>query len=90
MIKNSLYIARLFMLKSNPKKKCYSKISEYILANIESIDRITIDTLAENTDTIKSKLKKAQENWLQYPAVITQWTETTVSKELSLHTTRLL
>lgn len=51
MIKNSLYIARLFMLKSNPKKKCYSKISEYILANIESIDRITIDTLAENTDT---------------------------------------
>lgn len=51
MLKNSLYIARLCMIKSNTAKKRFSKIAEYILSNTENINNLTISSIAENTSS---------------------------------------
>lgn len=50
MHKNALYIARLYMLKENKRSK-FSLLADYCLSNIDSLDKLTINELSENTGT---------------------------------------
>ena len=51
MKNNSLYFARLHILKENRRKKKSAKIADYILSNLENIERFTLESISAETNT---------------------------------------
>ncbi len=51
MENNSLYFAKLYMLKENKRKKKSAKIANYILSNLENIERFTLESISAETNT---------------------------------------